>query len=362
MDTPLLLAPMAELSHRPLRELIESFFLSPGAAGQQIGESPKVEYFTEMISAGAFVNQGPLEAWYADNGPCPEKLVYQVVGHSADQIAGAVSLLDRNECLGIDINMGCSAPAITRTGAGVRWMAGIETAAALIGKVRPRTSRRLSVKLRIGLTDDLEYLIAFCRALEEEGIDLITLHPRTAKEKFKRRARWSYICALRKELHIPLAGNGDIASAEEIISRAAECDAVMIGRLALREPWIFAQVKSTLGPKPAGIGGKEAGDFHVNLEEAGLFFLILLSRYQPQEFHISRAKRYFGYFCDNLKWANYMKILLNREGSLSGMERVWRSYFAERPEERLRRQGAIYNPSTINPSRHEKITPNEPLP
>jgi len=325
---------MAELSHRALRELIESFQKGsavlksdnterPGADSRPAGYSGGAdEYFTEMISAGAFVSGGPFEKYYVDGGPCPRKLVYQIVGGNEDDLVQAVSLLDQRDCLGIDINMGCSAPAITRSGAGVRWMADIEKAANLIRGVRPRTSRRLSVKLRIGLTDDFDYLVRFCRRLEEEGLELITLHPRTAKEKFKRKARWNYVSALRRELHIPLAGNGDIASAEEMLRRSEECDAVMVGRLAVRRPWVFGEAKN----------GKKV--IETNLEETGLLFLELLSRYQPVEFHVSRARRFFSYFCDNLKWGNHVKNLLNRETDLLGIERAWRDYFAGSPAER----------------------------
>jgi tRNA-dihydrouridine synthase len=308
---------MAELSHRALRELIESFKPPKGGAAD--------EYFTEMISAGAFVNRGPFEAWYADNGPCPEKLVYQLVGADEGQLAGAVSLLDQKECLGIDINMGCSAPAITRTGAGVRWMADPDRAAALIGKIRPKTRRRLSVKLRAGLAADFEYLVRFCRRLEEEGVELITLHARTAREKFRGKARWGYVSALRKELRVPLAGNGDIASAEEMLRRGEECDGVMIGRLAARRPWAFAEAKTQ---KARSAHPDETARTTINIEETGLRFLELLSRGQPPEFHASRARIFFGYFCDNLKWANHVKNLINRERDLSGMERAWRGHFA----------------------------------
>ena len=342
MIVPFLLAPMAELSHRPLRELIESF--KPCLKLSGAAKNGADEYFTEMISAGALVSGGPFEAWYADNGPCPEKLVYQLVGSDEDSLFRGVTLLDRRECLGIDINMGCSAPAITRTGAGVRWMADINRAGALIRRLKSATGRRLSVKLRTGLADDFEYLVRFCRRLQEEGVDLITLHPRTAREKFKRKARWDYVSALRRELSIPLAGNGDIASAEEMLRRGEECDAVMVGRLAVRRPWVFAEAKAlpdtnlfqniiTQRRKDAEkieqFDNYEHYVDYVDIEEIGLRFLELLARYQPPEFHISRAKRFFSYFCDNLKWANYVKNLLNRETSLSGMEHVWKGYFAK---------------------------------
>ena len=323
-----LLAPMAELSHRALRELIEGF----KPKGMSDSGTPN-EYFTEMISAGALVADGPFESWYLDGGPRPEKLVYQLLGADEERLAEAAALLDQRECLGIDINMGCSAPAITRTGAGVRWMADIDRAGALIRRLRRQTRRRLSVKLRIGLTDDFEYLVRFCRRLEAEGLDLITLHPRTAREKFKRKARWEYISALRKELRIPLAGNGDIISAKEMLTRSKECDAVMIGRLALRRPWVFAEVQEIQAIISQKRGDTEITDgdidFDINIEETGLRFLELLSLYQPPEFHLSRARRFFGYFCDNLKWAHHAKTMINRETDLVGIERVWQSYFAE---------------------------------
>ena len=310
MTVPFLLAPMAELSHRALRELIEGFSPCPGGSAD--------EYYTEMISAAAFVNGGEFEKWYADNGPCPGKLVYQIVGGDEEQLCRAAALLDKKECLGIDVNMGCSAPAITRTGAGVRWMASIERSGALIRRLRRQVTHRLSVKLRTGLEDDFEYLVNFCRRLEEEGVELIALHPRTAREKFRRRARWDYVGALRNELGIPVAGNGDISSAEEMLRRSEECDAVMIGRLAVRCPWVFSEAKKVTVTISAVI-----------IKETGLRFLELLSRYQPPEFHVSRARRFFHYFCDNLKWGNYVKNLINRETGLLGIEQVWCDYFSK---------------------------------
>ena len=324
MGKPFLLAPMAELSHRALRELIGDF---GGCDG----------YFTEMISAGALLAGGPFEAWYTDNGPRPEKTVYQLVGANVEQIVQAAALLDWQECAGIDINMGCSAPLIRKTGAGAAWMASIDRAGELVGRVREAVRRRLSVKLRIGFADDFDYLARFCRRLEAEGAEFIILHPRTAGEKFKRRARWDYVGQLRQELGIPVAGNGDIASAADLVRRAAgPCDAVMVGRSAVRQPWIFAEARFMEGGSlPPASATPPTAWRSINLEETGLRFLELLARWQPPEFHLSRARRFFGFFCDNLKWGNYLKNLLNREGALSGIERVWRGYFAEHGEERI---------------------------
>jgi tRNA-dihydrouridine synthase len=336
MNCGFFLAPMAELSHRALRELIEGF----GGCD---------EYFTEMISAGALLGGGLFEDWYIDPLPRPEKLVYQLVGADRDQLIRAAALLDRRDCRGIDINMGCSAPAIRRTGAGAAWMADIDRAGDLAAGLRRVIKKRLSVKLRIGFEDDFDYLLRFCRRLEDAGTEHITLHPRTIREKFRRNARWDYVGRLKRELGIPVAGNGDIANAGDLYRRASSgnCDAVMAGRGAVRQPWIFAEARrmATLSPgtEPAAgteltartepIAGTEPAK-PINLEDTALRFLDLLARYQPPEFHKSRAWRFFAWYCDNLTWAHHVKTLLGRETELSVMARVLKDYFREHPEER----------------------------
>ncbi|MDR2731515.1 MAG: tRNA-dihydrouridine synthase family protein [Treponema sp.] len=316
MAVPLLLAPMAELSNRVLRELIENF----GGCD---------EYFTEMISAAGLLAGGPFEKWYVDANPRPEKTVFQLVGSDSTQISQAAAILDKLECAGIDINMGCSAPIIRKNGAGAAWMGSVDRASELISKIKPNVKHRLSVKLRLGYKDDFDYLVNFCRKLENEGVELITLHPRLITEKFKRFARWEYVEKLRQELRIPVAGNGDAASAENIIKRAnGPCDAVMVGRAAIRQPWIFRDAVNLQTPVIACRNDETAaGEGTSIVKKTGLRFLELLSRYQPPEFHISRARRFFSYFCDNLKWGSYMKNKINREESLSGIEKVWLEYF-----------------------------------
>jgi len=339
MSIPLYLAPMAEISHRAFRELIEDF----GGCDA---------YFSEMISASAFLANGPFEKWYIDNAPNPEKLVYQLVGSDPLVISKAAHFLDNTECAGIDINMGCSAPLIRKAGAGAAWMSCIDRAGELISHIRPQVKKRLSVKLRIGYKEDFEYLVRFCRRLEEEGIELITLHPRTVMEKFKRLARWEYVGRLRSELKIPVCGNGDITNAEELNRRAAgPCDAVMSGRAAVRQPWIFAEAKNeeflaeaqrrkgrreekkkeeeNFKPSYSSANSASPRLREIFLEEIGLRFIELLAQHQPPEFHISRAKRFFGFFCDNLKWGTYLKNKINREQTLMGVEKVWQEYFIE---------------------------------
>jgi tRNA-dihydrouridine synthase len=303
---------MATLSHRALRELIEE--LSPGACDL---------YYAEMIGAAPFLYAGRFEEFYSDPLPRPDRLVYQIVGGDAAELAKAAAILDGRGTAGIDVNMGCSAPEIVRAGGGVKWMFDQEAARAMIGGVRKAVKGKLSVKLRLGADEDFDRLAAFCRMLEEEGVQALTLHARTSLEKLRRRARWDYVGRLRAELAIPVAGNGDVGSAEELLSRASgPCDGVMVGRAAVRMPWIFGAAKGSIPPAP------------IDLEEVALRFLELLSRHQPPEFWETRSRRFFFYYCDNFKWAHHLRTALGREKELSGMAGVLRAHIAENPEER----------------------------
>jgi tRNA-dihydrouridine synthase len=335
MSKMFFLAPMAELSHRALRELIFSF----GGVD---------EYFTEMINAPTLISGGALEEYYIDAEPCPEKVVYQLIGADGERLAAAAAMLDKRECKGIDINMGCSAPGIMRYGAGVAWMSHPEEAWKMAGLVRKSVHKRLSAKIRLGPEENFENLVLFCKGLVNEGVELITLHPRTAKEKFKRRARWNYVADLKKELSIPVAGNGDISSQEELISRAeGPWDAVMAGRLAVKCPWIFASARAEIQASTQASAQIALGDTSIrsvqsvngftppNLEEIAFRYLDLLEKYQPVEFHKSRAHRFFQYYCGNFFWGNYLFTLIGREKELSAIRNILKRYFTEHSEEKV---------------------------
>lgn len=315
MSVPFFLAPMAALSHRALRQLID-----------ECGGCD--EYFSEMLSASSLLAANPLESYYLDNGPVPEKMVYQLVGADAEILAKAAEQLDERECRGIDLNMGCSAPEIVRIGAGVWWMDHPEDAFALVGKLRRRIRRhRFSVKLRLGSDENMDRLVSFCRGLEREGVDLVTVHPRTSKEKLKRRARWTAVEEVKKALAIPVAGNGDITEAAQLVHRAkGGCDALMVGRAAVKAPWIFAQARDleALGEPLAPIDLLAVADR----------FLKLLELYQPPEYFESRAKKFFLYFCENLTWAHHVRTLLGRETDRRGMMKVLEAYFAQDAQDR----------------------------
>ncbi|GAB6089708.1 tRNA dihydrouridine synthase [Spirochaeta dissipatitropha] len=325
MSMPLQLAPMATLSHRALRELIESF----GGCD---------EYFTEMISARGLLSGGHLEQYYIDPGPRPEKLVYQLMGPDAESIASAAAFLDSRDCLGIDINMGCSAPHITRLGGGVSWMAENAAAVEMVQRVREEVKKhRLSVKIRLGFDEDPDRLLELGRKLESAGVEMIILHPRTAKQKFKRSARWSFVELLNNELSIPVTGNGDVSDARTLVSRAGgPWSGVMVGRAAVQQPWIFIQAENALASdSPSSV-------LEIDREETGQRFLDLLKQYQPHEFWKSRAHRFFEYYSANFTWGHAMRTAIQNETDIHAIGTIFREYFRKHPDERIQKY-------TVNP-------------
>ena len=120
----LILAPLAALSHSGLRSLIHRF-------------SDPDEYYSEMIHAPSLLARGLFEEWYLRTNPVPEKLVWQLTSPKAEALSAAVPIVLRHGGIGIDVNMGCCAPPIVRSGAGFAWMLKpFETTAAMLRAVR----------------------------------------------------------------------------------------------------------------------------------------------------------------------------------------------------------------------------------
>ncbi|GMO45156.1 MAG: tRNA-dihydrouridine synthase family protein [Treponemataceae bacterium] len=293
----LILAPMATLSHEALRRAI--FFF--GGCD---------EYYTEMIHAPSLLNGGPFEKYYLRQGPEPQKIVWQLTGADAKCLAAAAKITGALGGAGIDLNMGCSAPEIWKRGAGIAWMQKpLAETAAMIGAVRKsldemphggtNNSPRLSAKIRLGGEDwKPENFLAFCAMLIEEGIERITLHPRTKKEKYKTAPRWEYVRLLAEFVEKKTCGivlNGgvyDTQSFEAAVKAAPGIEGVMIGRAAAQKPWIFAELR---GASP-----------QADIPLTALRFLDDLEECQPPEFWKTRRNRFFQFFCANVQFSHYL--------------------------------------------------------
>jgi tRNA-dihydrouridine synthase len=324
--TKLLLAPMATLSHEALRRAVRYF----GGCD---------EYYTEMIHAPSLLAGGVFEKYYLRQGPEPQKIVWQLTGSDAPRLAAAAKIVGALGGAGVDINMGCCAPAIWKTGAGIAWMQKpLEETAYMIRAVRRALDSlggraRLSAKIRLGGDDFTdESFFAFCGMLVKEGVERITLHPRTKGEKYSRAPRWDYARRLVQwaKTHsapVGLVLNGCVSGAQTLeaaLRAAGNAEGVMIGRAAVQKPWVFAELCGDL---------KRGAP--IDLLETALRFLSDLEECQPPEFWKSRRNRFFEFFCLNARYAHYLRTRLLNCHDNDSCRAALTEYFALTPEERF---------------------------
>lgn len=318
-----LLAPMDAITHQAFRNLVFKF----GGCD---------EYFNEMINASSLLNDGPWEKFYLLEGPAPEKLVWQLTDKSAEKMSQAAAFLAQKNGLGIDLNMGCSAPQIAKTGAGIAWMLKpLEETAFMVRSVKSAIEnsckdglppKRLSVKLRLG---DEKYteenLFNFCRMLIEEGVQMITLHARTQKQKHSRHSNWSAVENLCLEFpNFPVILNGDVKDFESLalaLKTAPHISGVMIATAAAQKPWIFKEIENH---QP----------FEIDCESLALDFIDDIEKFQPPEFWKTRIQRFFAYFCLNFSFGHYFQTqMINHKDNDDARTRV-KEYFKKCPEDK----------------------------
>ena len=150
----------------------------------------------------------------------------------------------------LDINMGCPAPKITSSGAGSKLMQDPELCGRMVAAARGALGpdKPLTVKMRIGWDAEQLTGVAVARQCEANGADLIAVHGRTREQMYIPPLDTAAIAAIKQAVSVPVLANGDVTTADEALTllEATGCDGVMIGRGALGDPWLFAQVRAAL--------------------------------------------------------------------------------------------------------------------
>lgn len=328
----LILAPMATLTHQALRKTVANF----GGVD---------EYYTEMINASSLLHGGQFEKYYILNDVEPEKTVWQLTGDEAKPLSEAAAVVKDCGGIGIDINMGCAAPAIYKYGAGISWMLKpiSETSSMLKSVKNAIGEKRLSVKIRLGDEDfTMEKLFTFADMLVGEGVSQIVLHPRTKKEKYTRPPKYNLLnefCQYVKENYagVTVIGNGgvrDVASYNKLLSVASTLDGIMIGRAAVEKPWIFAELKKS---EKVFEGTGEELETEIDLYQVAEGFLEDLCQFQPKEFYPTRAKRFFEYFIDNFFFGHSLKAKIQNTDEKSEQLQLLKEYLERNPQERYKK-------------------------
>jgi nifR3 family TIM-barrel protein len=200
---------------------------------------------SEEIDARALLADNALTAVLARALPEEHPIAVQLLGADPDLLADAALRLEASGVDGIDLNMGCPVPKIVAKGQGAALMRDPWLAGLIFRTVRKAIRVPFTIKIRGGWDDHHLNAVEIARIAEGEGIDAITVHPRTRSQQFTGRAPWDVIASVVDAVSVPVTGNGDVTSVADAhaMQEATGCRAVMIGRAAVGAPWIFRGVE-----------------------------------------------------------------------------------------------------------------------
>lgn len=228
-----ILAPMAGYSDVPYRALCRAY----GSAMN----------YTEFVPVDVLVGRKihPRFGQRLDKQPDEKPMVFQIFGNNAQMILEAALRIEAMEPDIIDINMGCSTRKVSGRGAG----AGMMPQPELVQETFSLLSQNLKVpvtgKIRLGWDESQKNYKEIAKIMVDNGAELISMHGRTKQQKYGGLANWDAIADLRASVSVPVIGNGDVKTPDDIDRMKAHtgCDAVMIGRAAIGNPWIFSRIE-----------------------------------------------------------------------------------------------------------------------
>jgi nifR3 family TIM-barrel protein len=242
VETPLLLAPMEDVTNQPFR-LLAKRIANPGLM------------FTEFVSAMA-IHYGAVKTFRKMRiHPDERPLGIQIFGGEPDVMAETARIAEEMGADLVDINMGCWVPKVCKTGSGAALLKDPENAQRIVEAVVNAVKVPVTVKVRAGWDYSLFAAPDLARRFQDVGAQMITLHARFAKQGFDGEADWKLIGEMREAVTVPLIGNGDVKTPEDAIRMLREtgCDGVMAGRVAISNPWALARISAALRglPEPA---------------------------------------------------------------------------------------------------------------
>ena len=226
------LAPMAGVTDTVFRRFIKNL----GGCGL---------IMTEFTSADGLLRdqrvRGRYLHFYEDEHP----ISAQLFGSSPQVLADAARLVEGVGFDLVDLNLGCPAKKVVKCNGGSGLLRDLPLIKQIFEAVRAAVKIPFTVKFRAGWNDDEIVCVELARMAESCGLGAVALHARTREQGYSGTARWEWIASIKQAVKIPVIGNGDIRSPEDACAMVAQtgCDAVMIGRMAPANPWIFRQIE-----------------------------------------------------------------------------------------------------------------------
>ena len=214
---------------------------------------------TEFTSADGMLRdqrvRGRYLHFYEDEHP----ISAQLFGSSPSVLADAARMVEDLGFDLVDLNLGCPAKKVVKCNGGSGLLRDLPLIRQIFEAVRAAVKIPFTVKFRAGWNDDEIVCVELARMAESCGLGAVALHARTREQGYSGNARWEWIASVKQAVKIPVIGNGDIRSPEDACAIVAQtgCDAVMIGRMAPANPWIFRQIEQYVSRASLGLNGAE---------------------------------------------------------------------------------------------------------
>lgn len=318
IDNRVVVAPMAGISNAAFRVTVKE-----AGAGLVV---------CEMISDKGihYRNKKTLDMLYIDEREHP--LSIQIFGGNKETLVEAAQFVDENTSADIiDINMGCPVNKVIKCDAGAKWLLDPDKVYEMVDAVSHAVKKPVTVKMRIGWDSEHIYAVENAKAAQAGGASAIAMHGRTRAQMYEGHADWDVLKQVSDVLTIPFMGNGDVRTPEDAKRMLDEvgCDAVMIGRAALGNPWMIYRTKHYL--ETGELVAEPTAREKITTAKLHLKRLINL---KGEKIGCREFRQHAAYYLKGIPRASRTKVAINQAETQSEMEQILDD-FLQTVEERL---------------------------
>ncbi|MCU9815675.1 tRNA dihydrouridine synthase DusB [Paraclostridium sp. AKS73] len=311
LDNKVFLSPMAGVTDLPFRLICKE---------QDCGM-----LYTEMINAKAlcYDDQNTKKMLKIEEEEHP--VAVQIFGSDPAFMGGAAEILNEypNEIL--DINMGCPAPKVVKNGDGSALMRNPKLAEEVLKSVVKNSKKPVTLKIRKGWDDNNINAVEIAKIAEASGISALAIHGRTREQYYSGKADWDIIAKIKENINIPVIGNGDVFEVEDAINmiNKTKCDAIMIGRGAQGNPWIFKRINHYM--KTGEILPEPTGEEKIN---AALKHLKLAIDEHGEYVAVREMRKHIAWYLKGLRGSAKLRDEINKIESYEEVVNKLRDYLS----------------------------------